>query len=88
MRKPSWVLRRERELRDAGISREQLATIRSAYVEVGLDLNRCDGKGWRLFAIHPSKPITYVLWGSLASLIDTDYHIDAYRSILAQEETR
>ncbi len=69
MRKPAWVKRLEQELAEAGVTNEGLRAVQESYKAAGLNLSRVDGRGWRVFGIHPSLAVTYQLWADLGSLV-------------------
>ncbi len=70
MRKPSWMVRREAELKEAGLSASQLEAAQVKYREAGIDLNRVQRRGWRLYGIGRGNGPTYVvLWASLETLV-------------------
>ena len=65
LKKPQWL----KDLEDSGLTEAELSEARKAYTEVGLDLARVPHRGWRVFGLHKTKPVTFVLWSGLDLLV-------------------
>lgn len=69
MRKTASQRQWESDLASIGLTPAGLKAVQAEYAAAGLSLARVDGRGWRVFGVHPTAAQTFTIWGRLAELV-------------------